>query len=139
MKKLFVKWWSWLIIFAIVVVLGIITVNVVVLNLSSKGIHEVARSIQLIDNEAILYSSSGENTIIIEVNDSSKERIKQMENVISSYTGSNKTLSNYSKCIFYIQTNIENNTFLVKNVYTLPNMEQDTKNEKIYMDISNNQ
>ena len=58
-KPIFKKWWFWVIILAVVIVIGITTIMVMALNIVKSGINEVALSVQGIDEEATVYTSAG--------------------------------------------------------------------------------
>mgnify|MGYP005796093057 CR=1 FL=1 len=141
-KAFYQKWWFWLIILAISVVVGFIIIMGIAFNFVTTGINEVALSIQKIDNEATVYTSAGQNTIVIEIPNYTDETKKDKEEAIISllkeYSSDSETLSDYSKVILCEKINSDNNIknyFLTTKVYLLPNMNEDVEQEEIYIDF----
>lgn len=135
MKEVYKKWWFWLIILAIVIIMGLTIFFVVALNFATKGIHEVAFKVQSIDNESTVYSSAGENTVIIEIPNYSSDKndkIDSIRNVIKEYSKQGNVLGNYSKCLIILEAS--NNYVVSKYTYKLPEMEMDTTNSTVYID-----
>lgn len=135
MKEVYKKWWFWLIILAIVIIISLTIFFIVALNFATKGIHEVAFKVQSIDNESTVYSSAGENTVIVEIPNYSSDKndkIDSIKNVIKEYAEQGNILSNYSKCLIILETN--NNYVVSKYTYKLPEMDMDTSNSTVYVD-----
>ena len=65
-KTFYKKWWFWLIILAIVIAIGFTIIMAMAFEYARGGIHQVAFDVQSIDDEATVYSSAGENTIIVD-------------------------------------------------------------------------
>lgn len=134
-KEFYKKWWFWLIILAITVVIGLTIFFVVALNFATKGVHEVAFKVQSIDSEATVYSSAGENTVILEIpnyTSDKNDKIDSIRKVIKEYAKQGNVLGNYSKCIMILETS--NNYVVSKYTYKLPEMEMDTINSTVYVD-----
>lgn len=116
---------------------------IVALNLATKGIHEVARNIQEIDNEATVYTSAGGNNIIIDIPNYSDETKKfketAIEEILKEYASKNGILSNYSKAILLERINsTDGNTksyILSTKVYKLPNMTEEKDEGRLYVDL----
>ena len=142
MKDLVKKWWFWVIMLAIAIVLGITIIMLIALNLATKGIHEVAREVQLIDSEATVYTSAGGNNIIIDIpnysDDTKKNKKDEIKALLKEYASKNGILSNYSKAILLERINSSDNNIkdyiLSTIVYKLPNMIEDDES-KVYIDL----
>ena len=141
-KNFYKKWWFWVIVLAIVVVIGFTAIIIMALNIATTGIHEVALSVQNIDNEATVYTSAGGNTIIVEIpnytDDAKKYKKEAIEILLKSYANEGGILNNYSKAIICEKINSEDGIedyFLTTTVYSLPSMTQDTEQGDIYIDF----
>lgn len=141
-KTFYKKWWFWVIVLAIVAVIGVTIVMTIAFNIATGGINEIALSVQSIDDEATVYTSAGGNTIIIEIpnyTDDTKEYKKEaIESLLKGYTGEDRILSNYSKAIICTKINSEDNIqdyFLSTTVYSLPSMTEDIEQGNVYIDF----
>ena len=141
-KSFYKKWWFWVIVLAIVIIIAFTIIMGMAFNVTTSGIHEVALSVQNIDNEAIVYTSAGGNTIIIEIpnyTDSTKEyKVDAIISLIKGYAKDDGILSNYSKVILCEKINSDNNIedyFLTTKVYSLPSMTENTEQGDIYIDF----
>ena len=141
-KSFYKKWWFWVIVLAIVIIIAFTIIMGMAFNVATSGIHEVALSVQNIDNEAIVYTSAGGNTIIIEIpnyTDSTKEyKVDAIISLIKGYAKDNGILSNYSKVILCEKINSDSNIedyFLTTKVYSLPSMTENTEQGDIYIDF----
>lgn len=142
-KKLFYKkWWFWIIVLAIVIVISFTIIIGMAFNNTTTGIHKVALSVQNIDNESTVYTSAGENTIVIEMpnytDDSKKYKEEAIVSLIRDFANDGGILSNYSKVVLCEKINSDSNIkdyFLITKVYSLPSMTQDVEQESIYIDF----
>lgn len=142
-KKLFYKkWWFWIIVLAIVIVISFTIIIGMAFNNTTTGIHKVALSVQNIDNESTVYTSAGENTIVIEIpnytDDSKKHKEEAIVSLIRDFANDGGILSNYSKVVLCEKINSDTNIedyFLITKVYSLPSMTQDVEQESIYIDF----
>lgn len=141
-KDFYKKWWFWLILLAIVIVIGFTIIMVIAFNIATGGINEVALAVQNIDSEAIVYTSAGGNTIIIEIpnysDDTKKYKEEAIETLIKKYADENGILSNYSNAILCEKINSDDNIedyFLSTKVYSLPSMTQDINQGDVYIDF----
>ena len=122
-KKLYQKWWFWLCIVLLTLIVGFVLIIVVGLSITTSGINEVALAVQNIDDEATVYTSAGMNTVVVEIpnytDNTKKSKKENIENTIKKYSSSNKVLSNYSKFILITKINSDNteNYFYNINVY----------------------
>lgn len=138
---LYKKWWFWLILLAMTIVLGFVAIIIVALNITLSGINEVALDIQNIDNEATVYTSAGGNTIIVEIpnysDNTKREKVKRIEEKIKSYA-TKDVLANYSKVLICSKINSDDEKkdyMLSTNAYSLPDMIPDLENSSIYVDF----
>lgn len=142
-KTFYKKWWFWLIILATVIVIGITIIMTTALFLATEGIHKVAREVQEVDNEATVYTSAGENTIIVEIpNYTDDEKLTKKETikkVLTKYANNDEgILSNYSKAVICTRINSDTNIedyFLTTEVYELPSMTEKNELSDIYIDF----
>lgn len=133
MKDVVKKWWFWIVGIVISSLVIFILISVFI-NKSRNEIDTIVLGIQEIDEEAITYISTKKDTIVIEVPNSSKDKIESMEKLIKSCT--KDILKNYSKLIIVAHLEIDNEAFLINNVYTLPDVKQDVESESIYIDYA---
>lgn len=142
-KNFYQKWWFWLCMFLIAIVISFTIIMMVGYNLAIGGISQVALAVQSLDNEAIVYSSAGDNTVIVEIpnyTETSKKQTKEnIIDLIKTFASNNGELSNYSKFILITKTNYDDmeveDYFYITEVYSLPDMTQDTEASKTYIDF----
>ena len=140
-KKLYQKWWFWVCIVLLTLIVGSVLIMMVGFKIATSGISEVAMTVQSIDNEATVYSSAGNNTIVVEIpnytDDTKKSKKENIENIIKDYCNYNGILSNYSKFVLITKINSDNkeNYFYNINVYDLPSMVEDIEKSKVYLDF----
>lgn len=139
--KLYQKWWFWLCMVLIALIISFTIIMMVGFSLATNGINEVARTIQDIDNEATLYSSAGGHTVVVEVpnytDSTKKDKIEKIENAIKKYSKKDNILSNYSKFILITKMNSDNKSdyFYITHIYSLPSMAQLSEDGKTYIDF----
>lgn len=137
------KWWFWVILLAITIVVGITIIMVTALFITTTGIHKVAKMVQEIDNEATVYTSAGGNTLIVELpnytDDTKKHKLEAIEIALKAYAGENGILHNYSKAIICEKMNSSEdnikNYFIATKVYSLPDMTLDKEAGDVYIDF----
>lgn len=140
-KKVYQKWWFWVCIVLLALIMGFVLIMMVGFKIATSGISEVAMTIQNIDNEATVYSSAGNNTVVVEIpnytDNTKKDKKENIENTIKNYCNTNGILSNYSKFILITKINSDNkeNYFYNINVYDLPSMVKNEEESKIYLDF----
>lgn len=123
-KKLYQKWWFWVCIVLIVLIVGFTSIVMVGFSITTSGISGVARQIQDISENATLYSSAGDNTLILQIDHYDKLKngdLKKMLDVIKANT--NTTLSNYSKFIvlnYFDNDDGQEDYMLLIKEYSLP-------------------
>ncbi len=134
-KTFYKKWWFWVIVLAIVAVIG---VTIVMTIAATGGINEIALSVQSIDDEATVYTSTGGNTIIVRIPNYSEVSINdlnEIKNIIKNNLES--VLINYSRFIMISDlTDYNNDKIMSVAVYNLPDMELNMNESKAYIDSS---
>ena len=139
--KLYQKWWFWLCIVLIVLIVAFLIIMVTAFQTATSGINEVALKIQKIDNDATVYTSAGGNTVIVEIpnytDDTKKDKKDQIIETIKDYSGEWQVLNNYSKFILItkIPSDEKENYFVSSTVYELPSMNEITDDSKVYIDF----
>lgn len=148
-KKLHQKWWFWVCIVLIVLIVGFVSIMLVAFNTAISGIGGVAMQIQDISENATLYTSAGNNTLILQINHFNELKdgdLNKMIDIIKVNTST--TFSNYSKFITlsYIDNDEgqENYLLLIKE-YSIPdfveiqslNYIDYSKYEEIFQNYSN--
>lgn len=115
---------------------------VVALNITTGGIHKVARVVQNLDNDATVYTSAGGNTLIIEIpnysDDTKKYKEEMIIEAIKQATSKNGVLQGYSKVIICERINSDGieDYFVTNKVYSLPDMKLNTEEGNIYIDFT---
>jgi len=139
--KLYQKWWFWLCIVGIALIVGFVLIMMVGFNIATGGINEVAMKVQSIDNEATLYSSAGGNTVVVEMpnykDDTKKDKKEKIENIIKEYASNGGILNNYSKFILIRKINSDDKKdyFYNTDIYALPSMIKNEYEGKVYIDF----
>lgn len=138
--KLYQKWWFWVCIIFVILIIGIVLSIILIVKDNTKNIDNISSQIQNIYKNSALYSSI-DNTLILELKhfDTEKNAI-EYRNIISLIKNNlNKELKNYKKLIIlsYIddEENNQSQYMLLTTVYSLPDfMEKENIN---YIDFNN--
>lgn len=122
-KKLYQKWWFWVCIVLIVLIISFTAIMMVGFFVATSGISGVAKQIQNISENTTLYSSAGNNTLILQIDHFDKLKdgdLKEMINIIKD--NSNTTFENYSKFIIlnYIDVESQEAPMLLIKEYSMP-------------------
>lgn len=139
--KLYKKWWFWLCIVLVVIIISFTIIMIVGYNMAAGGIGRVARTIQSIDNEAVVYSSAGDNTVVVEIpnykDETKKDKKENIINSIKAFAKKNRELNTYSKFVLITKTGTEDNPeyFCSTTIYNLPNMTENSALSKTYVDF----
>lgn len=140
--KLYQKWWFWLCIVLIVLILAFIIIMAMGFKMVTSGINQVAFDVQQIDNDATLYSSAGGNTVIVEIpnytDDTKKDKKDSIIETIRNYASEGQILNTYSKFILITKIPSDDDKkdyFISSTVYELPSMNEITDESKIYIDF----
>lgn len=122
--KLYQKWWFWLCIVLIVLIIGFTSIVMVGFNIATSGISGVARQIQDISKNTTLYSSAGNNTLILEIDHFDQLKDGDLEKIINIIKeNTNTTFEYYSKLIIlnYIDVKNQETPMLMIKEYSMPN------------------
>ena len=94
---LYKKWWFWLCIVAITIIISFSIFNV------NSGISEVSIQVESVDNECTLYTSAEGNTVVVEIpnykDETKLNKVNNIKQIIKNYSLNSNILSNYSKFI----------------------------------------
>lgn len=140
-KKLYQKWWFWVCIVIITLIVGFVLIMMVGFLVATSGIHIVAKEVQNIDNEATVYTSAGNNTVVVEIpnysDSTKKDKMEKIEDVIKKYSNEDGILNDYSNFVLITKMNLNNKEDYFYNVdtYSLPSMTRDEDKSKIYIDF----
>ena len=140
-NKFYTKWWFWLCMVAIVLIIGFVVIMGIGFMVATTGINEVAMKVQAIDSEATLYSSAGGNTVVVDMpnytDETKKNKKENIEKIIKNYASNGGILENYSKFIFITKINSDGKEgyFYNTTVYSLPSMEKIDDEGKTYIDF----
>ena len=135
--SIFKKWWFWLIILATVIIIAFTTIMMKAFSIVKDEIGSLAIDIQNVYEDATIYTSAGENTIIIELrnwNNDYAEELNQIINIVKSKI-SNGELQQYSKLmtLTYLESNDIEEVLFIKDVYNLPQFTKDEQETKRYI------
>lgn len=140
-KQVYKKWWFWVVLLSVMLVIGI-TINILTpLVITTTRMNKLASIVQEIDKKATIYTSIGENTLIIELPNytTKKHNVEAIEIVLKGYASESEILHNYSKVILCEKINPNEdkveNYFISPKVYSLPDMTQDIDAEDVYIDF----
>lgn len=131
------KWWLWLIVLAIVIIIAFTTIMIKAFSIVKDEIGSLAIDVQSIYEDATIYTSAGENTIIIELRNWSNdyaEELNQIINIVKSKI-SNGELQQYSKLVTltYLKSNDIEEVLFIRDTYNLPQFTKDEQETKRYI------
>lgn len=137
------KWWFWLIILAIVLIISFTLIMWKAFSTAFDEISVLAIDVQNVYEDATVYTSAGDNTIIIELRNWSNdytEELKKIVDIVKTKIG-NGELQQYSKLITltYLESNNIEEVLFVKDVYNIPEFTQaeETKQYIIFDEYEN--
>lgn len=139
--KLYQKWWFWLCIVLISLILAFVMIMAMGFQVATSGIHKVALDVQKIDNDSTVYSSAGGNTVVVEIpnytDDTKEDQKNAIIKTIKNYASEGQVLNTYSKFILItkIPSDDKENYFVSSTVYELPSMNEITDESNIYIDF----
>ena len=132
-RNIYKNWWFWVIILVIIIIVSITSIIIVAINKVKSGVSGVASEIQREYKDATLYSSAGENTLILELRHLKEN--SDISKIFKPIKDNIKTeLSTYSKLIIigYIDIDNKENAQIVQMVYNLPMLKE--QSTQIYID-----
>lgn len=127
-KPIYKKWWFWLIILAIVLIISFTLIMWKAFSTAFDEISILAIDVQNVYEDATIYTSAGNNTIIIELrnwsNDYSEE-LNEIVNIVKSKIN-NGELQQYDKLmtLTYLGSNNIEEALFIKDVYNIPEFTQ---------------
>ena len=136
-KKLYQKWWFWVCIVFLALIVGFVIIMAIAFSTVTSGISGVAIQIQNISENATLYSSAGDNTLILQIDHFDKLEDGKLEEMFDIIRANNDSIfSNYSKFIIfnYIDIETQENPMLLIKEYNMPDLKE-TK-ELTYVDFN---
>lgn len=137
MKELIKKWWFWVIILAIVIVFGFITIVLMGYGVIKGEIGDLAIEIQNIYKDATIYSSVGSNTLVVELRNWDNQHSEELGKIINTIKTriNNNQLSSYNKFVTltYLESNNKEEVLFMKTTYNIPDFVKDEVNTKTYI------
>lgn len=138
--KIYKKWWFWVCMVLIAVVVGFVCIMAMGFQVVTTGINEVALNVQGIDNEATVYTSAGGNAVIVEIpnytDDAKGSKVDEIKHMIANYSRNGGILSNYSEFVLIRKINSDSNDYFYNlDVYNLPSMTRNDDESKVYIDF----
>lgn len=137
------KWWFWLIILAIVLVISFTLIMWKAFSTAFDEISVLAIDVQNVYEDATIYTSAGDNTIIIELRNWSNDYSEELNEIVDIVKSkiNNGELQQYSKLITltYLESNNIEEALFVKDVYNIPEFTQaeETKHYIIFDEYEN--
>lgn len=137
-KKLYQKWWFWICIVLLALIVGFVVIMIVAFNTATSGISGVAMQIQNISENTTLYSSAGGKSLILQIDhyDNLKNGdLNKMLDIIKA--NSNTVFSNYSKLIvlnYFDSDEGQKNYMLLIKEFSMPDFVE--TNSLNYIDYS---
>lgn len=136
--KLYQKWWFWVVLLIIVLIIAVSIVLVVSIKQATEnGLSGIAYQIQQVYDDATLYGSAGENTLILELKHYNSEEQKTLKGIFDIIKENYDTeLNSYSKLIVFtfLDSDEQNNNLLLVRTVSLPDLK--TLDELEYIDYS---
>lgn len=137
-KALYKKWWFWLIIFGIVVLICFTVILLRAFNIVLDEVGILGGEIKSIYSDATVYSSADSNTLIIELRNWSNDNTEEMNQIVNVVKDkiNNGELSSYNKLITlaYLESSGKNEVLFIRNSYKLPDFTQ-SEETKEYIDF----
>ena len=135
-KKFYKKWWFWVII-AIIIIVCFTSIVMLGFSIILDEVGKLGRDIKEISEDATVYSSAGEDTLIIELRNWSNDNTEKMNQIITVVKNriSNGELQSYSKLITlaYLESNDTSEVLFIKNEYNIPEFTQIEDDSKTYI------
>ncbi len=137
MKEIIKKWWFWLILLGIIIVIGFTIIMMMAFNMIKGEVGDLAIQIQNIYEDATIYASAGNNTLILELdnwNNNYSDELSRMIEIVKNKINNNE-LKSYSKFVTlaFIENNGKENALLVKTTYNIPEFTKNEEESKPYI------
>lgn len=135
MKNLIKKWWFWLTLLAIVIVIGFTIIMIMAFNMDKGEIGSLAIEIQNVYEDATIYTSAGSNVLVLELNNwdnGNNDKLSQIINIVKTKVNNNE-LQSYTKFVTlaYIKSSGKENVLYIRTEYNLPDFIEKNKKEYI--------
>ena len=136
-KNFYKKWWFWGIILTIIIIVCFTSIVLLGFSVISDEVTKLGLDIKEISEDAIVYSSSEEDTLIIELRNWSNDNAEEMNKIIAVVKNriSNGELQSYSKLVTlaYLESNDTPEVLFIKNEYNIPEFTQIEDDSKTYI------
>ena len=117
------KWWFWLIILAIVIIISGTFIIMKGFSIVLDEVSSLAIDVQNIYEDATIYTSAGDNTIVIELRNWDNDYVETLNKIIEAVKNkiNNGELQQYSKLmtLTYLTSN-ETEDLFIRDVYNIP-------------------
>ena len=138
-KTFYKKWWFWVIVLAIIVIISFTSIIMIGFSIVLDEVGKLAMDIQSINENVTVYSSAGENTLIIELRDWSNDNSEELSEIINVVKDRiNKGgLSSYHELITltYLESNGKEESLFIRTSYNIPEFTQNGLTKE-YIDFS---
>lgn len=137
------KWWFWLIILAIVLIISFTLIMWKAFSTAFDEISVLAIDVQNVYEDATIYTSAGNNTIIIELRNWSNDYLEKLNEIVNIVKAkiNNGELQQYSKLITltYLESNNIEEALFIKDEYNIPEFTQaeETKQYIVFEEYEN--
>ena len=122
------KWWFWLIILAIVLIISFTLIMWKAFSTAFDEVSVLAIDVQNVYEDATIYTSAGDNTIIIELRNWSNDYSEELNEIVGIVKSkiNNGELQQYSKLITltYLESNNIEEALFIKDEYNIPEFTQ---------------
>ena len=119
----------------IVIVIGFTIIMIMAFNMIKGEVGDLAIQIQDIYEDATIYSSAGNNTLVLELDNWKNEYSDKLPKIIEVVKNkiNNNELQLYSKFVTltFIESGGKGNVLFVKTIYNLPDFTNEVTNEYI--------
>lgn len=117
------KWWFWLIILAIVIIISGTFIIMKGFSIVLDEVSSLAIDVQNIYEDATIYTSAGDNTIVIELRNWDNDYVETLNKIIEAVKNkiNNGELQQYSKLmtLTYLTSN-ETEDLFIRDIYNIP-------------------
>lgn len=138
-KALYNKWWFWLIILGIVLVISFTVIFLKVFNSVFDEVGKLAIEVKSIYEDAVVYTSAEKNTLVIELRNWSNDNTEELNQIVNAVKSrvSNGELSSYDELVTlsYLESNEKEEVLFIRTSYNIPEFTQNGESKE-YIDFS---